>query len=109
VPVTNLGSPVTDLGVPATNMGGPATNLEALATCLEAPRITVEQSGKHNIFGNAAGVTGNHSYYLSFNDIYNSHIQFVFSSMYLCIYIATHLPRVKYLNWLQAVLESNSR
>jgi len=35
-------------------------------------------------------------------------IQFVFSSMYLCIYIATHLHTL-YLDWLQAVLESNSR
>ena len=35
-------------------------------------------------------------------------IQFEFSSMYLCIYIATHLHTL-YLDWLQAVLESNSR
>jgi len=35
-------------------------------------------------------------------------IQFVFSSMYLCIYIATH-QHTLYLDWLQAVLESNSR
>jgi len=50
-------------------MGAPATKLGALATCLEAPRITVEQFGKNNIFfGNAAGAPGNHSYYLSFND-----------------------------------------
>ena len=86
-----------------------ATNLGAPATCQGAPRITVEQSGKNNIFfGNAAGAPGNHSYYLSFNDLYNSCIQFVFSSIYLCIYITTHLHTV-YLDWLQAVLESNSR
>jgi len=30
-------------------------------------------------------------------------IQFVFSSMYLCIYIATHLHAL-YLDWLQAVI-----
>jgi len=37
--------------------GAPATNLGVLATCLGAPRFTVEQSGKNNIFfGNAAGV-----------------------------------------------------
>ena len=31
---------------------------------LGAPRITVEQSGKNNIFfGNAAGAPGTHSYY----------------------------------------------
>jgi len=77
------------------HLGAPTTNLGAPATWLGAPRITVEQSGKNNIFfGNAAGAPGNHSYC----------IQFVFSSMYLCIYIATHLHTV-YLNWLQAVLE----
>jgi hypothetical protein len=32
----------------------------------------------------------------------------IYVSMYLCIYIATHLHTV-YLDWLQAVLESNSR
>ena len=42
-------------------------------------------------FGNAAVVRGNHSYNLSFNDFQNLCIQFVFSSMYLCIYIATYL------------------
>jgi len=48
-------------------------------TSLGAPWITVEQSGKNNIFfGNAAGAPGNHSYC----------IQFVFSSMYLCIYVS---------------------
>jgi hypothetical protein len=39
------------------------------ATNLGAPQITVEQFGKNNIFfGNAAGVAGNYSYYLSFNN-----------------------------------------
>jgi hypothetical protein len=53
----------------ATHLGAPATSLGALMTSLGAPRITVEQSGKNNIFfGNAAGASGNHSYYLSFND-----------------------------------------
>jgi len=53
--VTNLGAPVTNLGVPATSLG--------------APLITVEQSGKNNIFlRNAAGAPGNHSYYFSLND-----------------------------------------
>jgi hypothetical protein len=38
------------------HLGAPVTNLGALATTLGAPRITVEQSGKNNIFfGNAAG------------------------------------------------------
>ena len=81
----------------------PATNLGAPATCLGAPRTTVEQSGKNNIlFGNAAGVPGNHSYYSSFNDCI-----LIYVCMYLCINIATHLHTVN-LDWLQAVLESNS-
>jgi len=51
----HLGAPATSLGVPTTSLG--------------APRITVEQSGKNNMFfGNAAGAPGNHSYYISFND-----------------------------------------
>jgi len=87
----------------------PVTNLGAPVISLGAPRITLVQSGKNNVmFGNAAGAPGNHSHYLSFNDFENSCIQFVFSSMYLCIYIATNLHTV-YLDCLQAVLESNSR
>jgi len=43
--------------------------LGVAATSLEASRLTVEWSGKNNIFfGNAAGSPGNHSYCLSFND-----------------------------------------
>jgi len=36
-----------------------------------------------------------------------SHL-FIYVSMYLCIYIVTHLHTI-YLEWLQVVLESNSR
>jgi len=73
---------VRGLEAPTTSPGAPATSLGA-------PRITVEQSGKNNIFsGNHAGAARNHSYYLSFNDCYNSCIQFVFSSMYLCINVS---------------------
>jgi hypothetical protein len=55
--------------VPKTKLGVLATKLGAPATFLEAPQITVEQSEKHNIFfGNAAGMSGNHSHYISFND-----------------------------------------
>ena len=50
----------------------------------------------------------NHSYYLSFNDFQNLCIQFVFSSMYLCIYIATYLQMV-YLDCQHAMIISNSR
>jgi len=35
---------------------------------LEAPRMTVKQSAKNNIFGNIADVPVNYSYYLLFND-----------------------------------------
>jgi len=74
---------------------------------LGTPWITVEQSGKNNVFfGNAAGAPGNHSYYLLFNDFWNSCIQFVFSAMYQYSYPSTH--GISGLR-LQAVLESNSR
>jgi len=47
----------------------------------------------------------NHSYCLSFNNCQNLCIQFVFSSMYQCIYIATYLDTV-YLNCQHAVIFS---
>ena len=50
----------------------------------------------------------NHTYYSSFINFQNLCIQFVFSSMYLCIYIATYLHTV-YLDWQHAVIVSNSR
>jgi len=50
----------------------------------------------------------NHSYYLSLNHFQNVCIQFVFSSMYLCIYIATYLQTV-YLDWQHTVIVSNLR
>ena len=59
-------------------------------------------------FGNAAGAPGHHSYYLSFNNFQNLCIQFVFSSMYLCINIATYLHTV-YMDWQHAVVVRNSR
>jgi len=48
----------------------------------------------------------NYSYNLSFNDFQNLCIQFVFSSMYLCIYIDTYLQNV-YLDWQHAVIVRN--
>ena len=42
--------------------------LGAPETSLGAHQISVEQSGKNIIFGNSAGVPGNHRYYLSFSD-----------------------------------------
>jgi len=66
--------------------------LGAWMTSLGADRITVEQSWKNSIFfGNNAGVSGNCSYYLSFIDFKHSCIQFVFSSMHLCIYVFMYL------------------
>ena len=67
--VDNLEVPAQSQEAPATSLGAPVTCLGAQATSLGAPRITVEQSGNNTIFyGNASGVPGNHSYYLSFND-----------------------------------------
>jgi hypothetical protein len=44
-------------------------HLGAQTTGLGAPRITVELSGKKNMFfGKPGGAATNHSYYLSFND-----------------------------------------
>jgi hypothetical protein len=80
VPATSLGAPATSLGAVTTSLealatslggltslGAPMTSLRVQATSLRAPRIAVEQAGKI-IFGNTAGLPGNHSYYLSFND-----------------------------------------
>jgi hypothetical protein len=50
----------------------------------------------------------NHRYNLSFNYFQNLCIQFVFSSMYLCIYITTYQHTV-YLDWQHAVIVSNWR
>jgi hypothetical protein len=91
------GSTWEHVGVPVTNLGAPATSLGA-------PQITIEQSGETIMFlGNADCAPGNHNYYLSFNDCI-----LIYVSMYLCLHIATHLHTVN-LDWLQAVLESNSR
>jgi len=89
-PATSPGAPMTCLGAPATSLGVTTTGLGALATSLRAPHITEEQSRKNMFFGNAAGASGYHSYYLSFNDFSNSCIQFVFSSIYLYSYPSTH-------------------
>jgi len=65
-------------------------NLGVLATSLGAARIAAEQSANDILFGNTAGAPGNHCYYLSFNNFYNSCIQFVFLSQYLYSYQSTH-------------------
>ena len=70
-----------------------------------APGLSVEHVGKNNIFlVNAAGAPRNHSYYFSLHDFHKSCIQFVLSSIYLCIYGAIHQHMV-YLDWLQVVVE----
>jgi len=74
-----------------------AVTLKPFTQCLA---MCMRFSGRH-IFGNAAGAPGHHSYYLSFNAFQNLCIQFVFSSIYLCIYIATYLHTV-YLDWQHA-------
>jgi hypothetical protein len=66
-PATSLKVQATILAAPTTSLGAPTTSLGAPATSRGAPRFTVEQAEK-NIFGNAVGVPGNHSYYFSFND-----------------------------------------
>jgi hypothetical protein len=57
------------LGAPTTNLDAQTESLGAPTTSLGAPRITVQQSGNNIIFVNAAGALGNHSCYLSFNDL----------------------------------------
>jgi len=103
---TRLGALTTSLGAAMTSLGMWRTNLGALGTSLEASWITVEQSGRNNIFfGNAAGVPRNYSYYLWFNN-FKTHVFSLYS--HLCIYTATQLHTV-YLEWLQVLRESNSR
>ena len=90
-----------------TNLGAPTSNQGALATTVGAPRLMVEQSGKNIIFFmNAAVAPGHHCYYLLLEDLKNLSVPCVFSSMYLCIYIAIRLHMV-YVDRLQVVLESN--
>jgi len=104
-----MGVILRGLGTPRSageNFGCTWEHLDAPTTSLGAPRITVEHSGKNNLFfGNAAGAPGNHSYY-HHSTIIKTHVFSLYS--HLCIYIATHLHTV-YQEWLQAVLNSNSR
>jgi hypothetical protein len=79
--------------------------------------MTVAQSGENYIcFGNAAGESGFHSYYISFNDCYNSCIQFVFPLIYLCINVSKYLYintvtdlQIVCQDWLLTMPESNLR
>jgi len=104
-PGTSLGAPATSLGAPVTCLGAPTTSLGSPATTLGAPQVTVEQSGKTSSLGTLQ---------VGLEIIATTHRSTIFKtrvfSLYshLCIYIATYLHTV-YLDWLQAVLESNSR
>jgi hypothetical protein len=63
----HLEAPATSLGAPMPSLGAPKRSLGAPVTSQGAPQITVEYSGKNNIFfENTGGGHGNHSYYLSF-------------------------------------------
>jgi len=108
-----------DFGCTWEHLGVPERSLEVPTTCQGALGSTSNMSGStsncsravwenHILFGNVAGAPGNHSYYLSFNQLQISCIQIIFSYMYLCIYIATHL-HTEYLVWPQVVHEGNSR
>jgi len=73
---------------------------------LPAFRVTGSSSDKPGSADDKPGSTWECRRYIWEHLESQSCIQFVFSSMYLCIYIATHLHTV-YLDWLQAVIESN--
>jgi len=108
IPATSLRAPATSLRAYGTSLGAPMTSQGLSVTSLGVCQITVEYFRKNNIlFGNIDGTSRNHSNYLSFNNILTSCIQFVFSYMYLCIYIATHVHTV-YLDcgcrrWLREI------
>jgi hypothetical protein len=86
-----------DLGGPgsAGNKSGSAGDKSGSAN--DKPRSASGMSGitsnhsravwENHLVGNAAGVPGNHTYYLSLNDCYKSCNQIVFWSIYLCIYV----------------------
>jgi hypothetical protein len=64
-----MGAPAKRLGAPTTSLGTTVTILGATARSLGAPGSSVGQSQKKTIFfGNSAGVLGNYTYYLIFND-----------------------------------------
>ena len=86
--------------VPVTMLGMPTTNLGVWAACLGAPRIIVVQFRKNNIFFGLAGAPGTYSYYLLFNDCWNSNIQYVFSSMYRYIYVSISLSIYTWYIWI---------
>jgi hypothetical protein len=103
---TSLGALVTSLEAAVSSLCALTTRLGAPATTLGAPRITVEKRGKNIFFGNAAGARLEIIATTHCSMIFKTHVFSLYS--HLCIYIATHLHTV-YLDWLQAVFDSNSR
>jgi hypothetical protein len=58
----------SSMGVSTTYLEAWMTFLASLRICLGASRIAVEQFEKYNnMWGNAAGVPGDHSYYVTLN------------------------------------------
>jgi len=112
-PATSLGVAVTSLAVPATSMGAPTTCLGAPMTwlgaprmSLGAPRITVKQTGKTTSSLGTLLVRLEIISTTYHSTIFKTHVFSLYS--HLSIYTATHL-HIVYLDWQQAVLESNSR
>ena len=93
-----------------------SVNLDASISCgsdprrafLPAFRVTGSAGDKPGSADNKPGSTWERRRHVWEHLQSQSCIQFVFWSMYLCIYIATNLHTV-YLDWLQAVLERNLR
>jgi len=86
-----MGAPTTSLGAPGSAGDKPGSAGDISGSTWECQRQMVER-WRHDWDHHES----------------QSCIQFLFSSMYLCIYTATHLLTV-YLDWLQAVHESNSK
>jgi hypothetical protein len=95
------------------HLGVRATCPEEPATSLRAPRLTVEQSGKPSSLGmlqvrlEIIATTYRATIVKTHVSRLYSHLC-IYVSMYLCIHIVTHLHTI-YLDWVQEVLESNSR
>jgi hypothetical protein len=95
VPATRLGMPTTSLGAPGSVDNKPGSASDKPVSTSNHCRAVWE---KQHLFEYTTGASGNDSYYLLFTDIQNSCIHFVFSSMNVCIKIATHRHMV-YLDW----------
>jgi len=83
------------LNMSCTGAHGEVYSQLALLLMNDKPGITANYSRAvctNNVFfGNPAAASGTESYNWLFDDFQKSYIQFVFSSMHLCIYVYTHL------------------